>query len=145
MAIIIDAQHTTLTFANYPSIGIQIKTITPIGASAGGAINTTHMGNVRNRTKRAKTLREFTDCSLTAAYDPNDKEDLLDMVGEEQEMTAHYPDGETEEFWAFVDEVTFSEHSEGEQPTAEFTIIPMGCDDDGVETNPAVAAATTTT
>lgn len=112
------------------------KTVTPPGISAGGEIDITTMHNTTWRTRNPKALKTLSNASFTAAYDPLIYDDLLSMIGVNQEITVTFPDGDILTFWGWLDEFTPGANSEGEQPTADCTIIPSNKDTTGAEVAP---------
>jgi hypothetical protein len=116
------------------------KTVTPPGVSAGGEIDITTMHNVTWRTRNPKALKTLSNASFTAAYDPIFYDDLLAMIGVNQLITIEFPDGDSLDFWGWLDEFTPGANSEGEQPTADCTIIPSNKDNSGAEVAPIRSA-----
>jgi hypothetical protein len=141
MPIINDGHSTLITFSENESIKFLEKTVTPPGLDAGGANDTTTMRNERFRTKQPKKLITMTDASAKVSYDPAVIDQIIAMLGVNQNITITYPDGETLPFWGWLDKFTPSEHVEGEQPTADISIIPSNQDDAGDEFEPAIVAA----
>jgi hypothetical protein len=89
--------------------------------------------------------------SGTAAYDTaiyDETDGMLAYIGVNQQIRITYPDGSTVVFWGWLDEFTPDSITEGEQPTASFTIIASnhnGTDKTtGVETPPKYTAPTAT-
>ena len=139
MARLDDGFKTLITFANYPSVQLWEKEVTPPGVSGGGANDTTTMRNTAWRTRAPKKLKTLSDASGVYAYDPIAYNDLVNMVNENQQITVTFSDGQTLTFWGWLDEFTPQRSVEGEQPTAEVTIIPGNQNTDGAETGPVVA------
>ena len=139
MARIDDGFATLISFANYPNILIWEKTVTPPGVSAGGEVDHTTMRNTAWRTRSPKKLKTLSNASFTAAYDPLVFDDIIDAIGENQQITVTFPDESTLTFWGWIDEFTPNENTEGEQPTANCTIIPSNHDDNGTEVAPVMA------
>jgi len=123
-----DGHSTKIAFAGAPSLDIWERTVTPPGAEAGDAIDTTTMHNVRVRTKASKTLMDITDMSGTAAYDPEAWDDIVAQIGVEQAITCHYPTGATLDLFGFLKTATPSEFTEGEMPTLSYTIVATNWD-----------------
>ena len=139
MARIDDGFATLITFANYPSVQLWEKEVTPPGISGGGANDITTMRNTAWRTRAPKKLKTLSDASGVYAYDPAAYNDLVSMINENQEITITFPDAQTLTFWGWMDEFTPARAVEGEQPTAEVTIIPSNQDDNGDEVAPVLA------
>lgn len=135
-----DGWQTLITFANYPLVKLYQKEVTPPGISGRGANDTTTMHNLEWITKAFKNLKEMTDASLVCAYDPAVLTDLLLMVQENQLCNCAFPDGSSWDFWGGLDEFKPNSHKEGEQPTANVTVITTNQDASGVETAPVYNA-----
>jgi hypothetical protein len=139
-----DGFSTIVEFDELPGLKMYEKTVTPPGVNAGGAIDTTTMRNTEVRTKSPKQLIDFSDMSLTVAYDTgiyaNDQ--IIAVCGVNQLITITLPDGGTYEFWGWIDQFTPGELSEGNQPTATMTIILSNQDatDDNAEIKPVYTA-----
>jgi len=114
------------------------KGVTPPGISAGGATDTTTMHNTEWRTMAPKKLKTMDECSLTAAYEPEVYTAIVAQIGRNQLITITFPDGSQLEFWGWIDSFTPGEHVEGEQPTADVTIICSNQTDTGEEVAPEV-------
>ena len=140
MARIDDGHGTIIAFADNPSVKLYEKEITPPGISGGGANDTTTMHNSAWRTMAPKQLKTMTECSFTAAYDPAVYTEILTMINNNQQITLTFADGSTLIFWGWLDEFTPNAVVEGEQPTAEITIIPSNQNDSQVETAPVYSA-----
>jgi hypothetical protein len=61
---------------------------------------------------------------MTVAYDPAFLTDVLAMVNINQLITITFPDNSTWKFWGWLDTFTPNANVEGEQPTAQCTVIP---------------------
>ena len=136
MARMDDGFSTTITFADYPSVSLWEKEVTPPGVAGGGENDTTTMRNTTWRTKSPKQLKTLSECSFVAAYDPAVYDDIVSMVNVNQQITVTFPDDTTLVFWGWLDEFTPARSVEGEQPTAEITIIPSNQNDSLAETAP---------
>ena len=141
MGRIDDGFSTTIEFADYSAVSFWEKEVTPPGVSGGGEVDTTTMLNTAWRTRNAKQLKTLSNASFTAAYDPAVYDDIVSMVNQNQLITVTFPDSSTLAFWGWLDEFTPNRLVEGEQPTAEVTIIPSNQNASGVETAPVYAAA----
>lgn len=135
-----DGFKTIVTFANAPTIKLYEKEVTPPGLDGGGEIDTTTMRNTLWRTRHPKALITLSEMSFTSAYDPVVFTDLLSSVlNTNQLITVTFPDLSTLQFWGWLDKFTPNAHVEGEQPTAECTIIPSNQNASGIETAPVYA------
>lgn len=131
-----DGFSTLYSFRDSPDGNLWEKEVTPPGMSAGGAVDTTTMRNVRNRTANPKKLITLTPSTFTAAYDTAFYVQARSMLGKNQPITVHFADGSKIIFWGWLDEFKPSGITEGNQPVAECTIIPSNQDDRHVEVDP---------
>jgi len=137
-----DGFSTTITFATYSTVMLWEKEVTPPGMSAGGANETTTMRNVTYRTKAPKKLISLDDMELNVAYDPAIYDDIISMLGKNQQITVTFSDESSLTFWGWVDAFKPGSIQEGSQPTASITIICSNENnaDPAVETAPVYAA-----
>lgn len=140
MSRIDDGHPTTISFSADSSVSIWEKEVTPPGMEGGGANDTTTMHNSTWRTKSPKKLVTLSECSFTAAYDPATFDEMLAMLNVNQQITVTFPDSSNLTFWGWLDEFKPGAIKEGEQPTADVTIIPSNQNSSGVETAPVYAA-----
>lgn len=131
-----DGFSTTLTFASAPTIKLWEKEVTPPGIDGGGPIVTTTMRNTEWRTKAAKKLKEMTDTGAVMAYAPVVYNTIKTMVNTNQLLTLTFPDGSKLQFWGYLNLFQPQSHTEGEQPTANVTIVATNQNASGVETAP---------
>lgn len=139
MAFLDDGYQTLISFANDTDVQLREKEVTPPGIAAGGEIDVTTMQNTTWRTRAPKALKTLTNVSLSVAYDPALYDEIVAMAGSNQLITITFPDAQTLAFWGWIDEFTPNANVEGEQPTADITIIPSNQNDSGVETAPVLA------
>jgi len=139
-----DGHSTTIAFSASAS-GIELymseKEVTPPGMSMGGENDTTTMRNTTWRTKAPKQLKTLTPCTVSVAFDPEIYDEMADLSGTNQLITITFPDDSTLAFWGWIDEFTFGNIVEGEQPTADVTIIPSNQNGSQVETAPVYTGA----
>jgi len=135
-----DGFSTTMAFAEEPSVLFWEKEVTPPGVEGGGANDTTTMRNTAFRTKAPKKLKSMSDSTITAAYDPAVYDQIWTMLNVNQLITLTFADGSTLAFWGWIDDFKPGAAKEGEQPTAELTIICSNQNDSLVETAPVYAA-----
>lgn len=143
MARIDDGFSTTIGFADLASVKLYEKAVTPPSISGGGPNDTTTMQNTAWRTRSPKKLKTLGESSFTAAYDPDVYDDIAGAngVNKNQLITITFPDGDTLAFWGWIDQFNPNEIVEGEQPTAEVTIICSNQNASGAETAPVFTAA----
>lgn len=146
MARLTDGHPTRIYFDLAPTIKLWEKAVTPPGIDGGGENDTTVMDNSRWRTRQPKHLITLTEMTATCAYDPEIYDSILSIINVNQLITVEFPDGSTLTFYGWLNSFTPSENTtEGEQPTAEVSIIPSNQDDDGNEVNPDYVATGTAT
>jgi hypothetical protein len=141
MARIDDGYRTLITFSETPITLAWEKSVTPPGIDGGGSIDITTMrngdGTTGWRTFAPKALKTLTESTATCAYDPEMYDECLDALQVNQLITITFPDGATEAFWGWLDKFMPGELVEGEQPTAEITIVPSNWSEDtGLEVAP---------
>jgi hypothetical protein len=144
MGRIDDGHPTTIDFAALASGTTPLwweKEVTPPGIEGGGENDTTTMRNSIWRTKSPKVLKTLVGGSFVASYDPAVLDQMLTLINVNNLITVTYPNGDTEAFWGWLDSFVPNPCVEGEQPTANCTIIPSNQNDSGVETAPVYAAA----
>ena len=139
MAIMKDGFKTLITFAAQAGVEFCEKEVTPPGLDGGGEIDTTCMKNVTLRTKSPKSLITLTESSITASYDPLVYNKILSLINVNNLITITFPDGETIKFWGWLNTFTPGDNVEGEQPTAEITLIPSNVDNSDVEQLPVIS------
>jgi len=140
MGRIDDGFATLISFADDSDVQMWEKEVTPPGVDGGGENDTSTMHNTTWRTRSPKGLITLSNASFTAAYDPAVYDEIISMVNDNQLITITFPDESTVAFWGWINEFTPNANVEGEQPTAEVTIIPSNQNDSGVETAPEYTA-----
>lgn len=130
-----DGFKTTISFALQPAVKFWEKEVTPPSLQGGGATATSTMRNNLLRTFAPKKLITMGESSATCAWDPAVYPQLLTMINKNQLITVTFPDGDTVAFWGWLDDFTPGPNVEGEQPTADITVICSNQNDAGVETN----------
>ncbi len=140
MARLDDGFATLIEFAEDSDVQMWEKEVTPPGVSGGGENDTSTMRNTTWRTKSPKGLISLSEASLVVAYDPAVYDEIIAMVNTNQQITITFADDSTLVFWGWIDEFTPGAAVEGEQPTAELTIIPSNQNASGTETAPVYSA-----
>lgn len=131
-----DGYQTLISFAADPTVLFYEKTVTPPGVDGGGEVDTTTMLNSAWRTRNPKALITLSNAAMTVAYDPATYPEIVALVNVNNLITVTFPDGDTLDFWGWLNTFTPGEHQEGEQPTADIEIIPSNQNASGVETAP---------
>lgn len=134
-----------LEFSANSTVSVWEKTIKPPGISAGGAVDTTTMLNTSWRTMSPKRLKTATEMSVKGGYDPKIKDDLIALIGVNQQITTWFPDGSKVVVWGFIDDASFDDLTEGEMPMVTLKIVPTNQNSSGAETAPDYVVPTTTT
>jgi hypothetical protein len=136
-----DGFSTVISFAEDTSVALYEKSVTPPGVQGGGEIDTTTMLNEVWRTRNPKQLKTLSEASFTAAYGAEVYPEIVALVNVNNLITITFPDGATLEFWGWLDEFMPGELVEGEQPTAEVTLIPSNQTAAGEEVAPVFTPA----
>lgn len=123
-----DGFSTVITIALDTDISFWEKTVQPAGIDGGDAIETSTMHNVTWRTMAPRSLKTLTEMSVTAAYDPDLYNQILECINVETTITVEFPDGSTLAFYGFVKSFEPADLSEGEFPEATITIVPTNFD-----------------
>lgn len=136
MAYLNDGFSTLIHFSLNSTVLLKEKEVTPPGIDGGGENDTTTMHNTTWRTRQPKSLKTLSECSLVASYDPAVFDAIVTMLNDNQLITLEFPDGSRLNFWGWINEFKPNRHVEGEQPTAEVTIIASNQNDSGTEVAP---------
>lgn len=132
-----DGFSTKIAFAADPDVSFWEKTVQPPGIDGGDPIDTTTMHNTAWRTMAARALKTLTESSLTVAYDPVVYDQIIALVNVEGAITVHFPNGDTLDFFGFLQTFEPDSNEEGSQPEATITIVPTNVDpSDGAEAAP---------
>lgn len=118
----------TIAFASNPSVAFWEQSVKPFGEDVGDGIDTTTQHNTEWRTKASPRLKEASDVTGTAMYDPDARPAIRALVGREQAITIHYPDGSTDAFYGFLKQTEYSEAKPKESPTLNYTIVVTNWD-----------------
>jgi hypothetical protein len=129
----INVRETAGTTSEDDTISFWEKSVTPPGLDGEDAIDTTTMHNDTYRTFSPRALVTMTECSVTAAYDPQLYDDILLLLNKHSTITVVFPDSTSVAFYGYIRNFTPGEHVEGTQPTATITIQPTNQDENGVE------------
>jgi len=135
-----DGHSTKIAFDRDPDVSFWEKTVQPPGVEGGDPIDTTTMHNTTYRTMASQRLITTTAITITAAYDPEVKDQIIaNLVNQEGSITIHYPDGSTEDFFGYLQTFEPQPHVQGEPPEATITVVPTNNDPaDGTEQGPVL-------
>lgn len=126
-----DGYQSLIQFTLDPTIEFFEKAVTAPGIDGGDEIEQTTMLNIKWRTFSPRALKTLTEMTATVAYDPNvytANNGIEAAINRKDTITVHYPDESTLAFFGFLKSFTPNEFTEGEQPTAEITIVPTNFD-----------------
>lgn len=141
---ITDGYQTTMAFAADADASFWEITVTPPGIDGGDPVENTTMLNTAWRTKAARQLKTLTDSKMTAAYDPQVYDNILALINVEGAISVHFADGSTLSFFGYLQKFELKECKEGDQPTADITVVPTNYDPvAGVEEPPVYSATGT--
>jgi len=135
-----DGYQCLIAFAQDADVSLWEKAVTPPGIDGGDAVETSTMHNTTYRTKAARQLKELTDASFTAAYDPAVYDQIVALINVEGWITIHFPDGSTLDFMGYLKSFAPGEIVEGSQPEAECEIVCTNENSTGAETGPTYTA-----
>jgi hypothetical protein len=123
MAQMRDGFPTTIAFATAGAgIVFKVKTIKPGGYVGGGGNSVTTMSNTRFRTQMPKRLVTVQDIEINASYDVTQHSTIVGLMQVNQKITVTFEDLDKVEYYGWLDEFTFVEMKEGEQPVANVKI-----------------------
>jgi hypothetical protein len=136
-----DGFSAKITFAADPDVSLWEVEVTPFGADGGDAIDTSTQHNTVWRTKSARALKEMTDGSFSAAYDPAVITQLVALINVETTVTYTFPDGSTWAVYGYLRSFTPGALVEGAMPMADCVLTPTNYDPvNKVEAGPALAS-----
>jgi hypothetical protein len=136
-----DGYQCLIAFAQDADVSLWEKSVTPPGIDGGDPVDTSTMHNTTYRTKAARQLKELTNGSFTAAYDPQVYDQIVSLINVEGWITVHFPDGSTLDFMGYLKSFTPGEIVEGSQPEAECEIVCTNENSTGAETGPTYKAS----
>lgn len=137
-----DGFSTTISFKINPAIQLWEKTVKPPGWQGGEAIDTTTMLNQVYRTKDAQKLKEMTQVTFTAAYDPNCHNGIKELINNPNSITVIFPNNAKITVYGYLKEAEPSEHTIGEMPLLNCVMIVTNWDPvNWVEAGPVFTAS----
>lgn len=137
-----DGHPTKIAFSRLPTVSLKEVSVQPPGVDGRDPIDITTMRSTRWTSRAPRTLLEMSDGSAEVAYDPNAYNQIVDtLLNQEGSVTWHFPDGTTMAAWAFLQKFEPNEHTEGEMPTANITIVVTNYDPTNrVEAGPVITS-----
>ena len=112
-----------VTLGNVASAPFWEVSVKPPGVDGGDEIDTTTMHNDEWRSKAPRALKDLTNSSTKAAYDPKIWNTILSQVNVPQVITFLWPNGDLLSFYGFLKKWEPSDLTEGEMPTNDFEIV----------------------
>lgn len=126
---------TLIAFTADPDVSLWETSVKPPGIEGGEAIDTTTMHNTAWRTKALRVLKELTESTFNAGFDPAVVDQIVALVNVETLITVHFPDDSELDFYGGLRTFEPPELSEEEFPEAACTVTPTNSNG-GVETAP---------
>lgn len=121
--------HATLvTISTDTDISFWEISVKPIGIDGGDMVDTTTMHNTNVRTHAPSALYDVTDLTGSAAYDPVVLDQILAQINVPATITITHPNGDQWAFFGCLRIFEPDENTEGEMPTASFTISATNTD-----------------
>lgn len=125
-----DGYQTTISPAGAADLEFREISVKPPGIDGGDAIDFADMQSSTWRIKLPRSLKEMTECTVSAHWDPLLYTNALARVNQHDTWTIFFPDGSTLAFYGFLRQFEPDELSEGEPPTCTLTIQPTSWDAD---------------
>ena len=141
-----EGQNNSVAFSRRPTVSFWEVTFKPPGIDGGDAVEQTTQLNTAWHTMAPRVLKTLTECTGSAAYDPNVYNDILTyLINQEGSVTIRWYDGSTLDFYGYLKAFEPDDLSEGEQPRATFTIVPTNYDSvNNVEQGPVLTSVSGT-
>lgn len=137
-----DGYQTLIAFERDPDVSFWEKAVAAPGMEGGDAIDTTTQHNTTWRTMASRALITLTEFTVTAAYDPDVYNNIIDnLINQSGSITINFPDGSTLDFYGFLKTFEPQDLVEGTQPEAVITITPTNYDPvNDVEASPVLTS-----
>ena len=127
--ILEDGHSTVIAFARDVDVSFWEKTTQPPGMEGGDPIDITTMHNSTWRTMAPRSLITLTPFTVTAGYDPNVYNNILNnLLNQSGSITVHFPDGSTLDFYGYLQTFEPQANAEGTHPECNITIVPTNYD-----------------
>jgi len=134
-----DGYRTVIGPSSNPNIGWFEKSVKPPGMDGGDPVDTTTMWNATYMTKAPRSLKDFTNVTCRAAYDPILYTEALALINSTDTFNISFSDGTTIAFYGYLKSFEPQEITEGTQPEADIEIVVTNWDATlGVEAGPVV-------
>jgi hypothetical protein len=115
-------------FSAAPTVGLFEIAVTPPGLDGGPSIDQTTQFNTSYVTRAPQVLKDLTEGSFTAAYDPQIFSDLNSIINVETVVTVYFFDGSSLAFYGYLQKVTPGPQEKGKMPTVTVTVTPTNFD-----------------
>ena len=137
---------TYITFASNPGLDIWEDSTKPPSFVLDDRKDTTTSFNTRFRSFSPGRLITGQDITVQAGYDPDDEQDIIDLIGVRDTITVTLPSGTTIAFYGWLDAADFNDHNEDDDPMVTLTIAQANQDwDTCLEEPPVIVAGSGTT
>ena len=113
---------TKVAFLSNATINFWEKSTKPPGIDGGELIEQTTFFNVDVQTFAPRTLFKMTDLTMRAAYDPRLYNALITQINVADQVSLHFSDNSTLDFWGVIKAVDFSECVDGTQPEINIVV-----------------------
>jgi hypothetical protein len=113
---------TYITFASNPDISLYESSTKPPGFTMDDRKDNTTSYNTDVRTFSPGRLRTGKDVTVTCGYDPDDLQEIYDLLGVRDTVTVTLPTGTQIAFYGWLDDLEFNDHNEDDEPTVTLTI-----------------------
>lgn len=143
--MLLDGYQVFVALEDDPDLCIWEDNITPPSMTAGSdVINTTTQWNATWMTKAFHELLEVGETTINAAYCGSTWDKIQAIIGVNQSVTVHFPDGSTLSFWGGIRSFTPAGWERNGFPKADIVIVCTNMDDSNNEEGPVWAAASGT-
>ena len=137
-----DGFSTKIAFKLDPNIEFFENSVTPPGIDVGEKIDMSSMLNEEWRTFAAQVLKTLTDVTINASYNPVLYPSVVALVGKNDWITIHFPNGAKLNFYGYLQSAVPQSHEIGAKPMIALKINPTNRHPTtGVETDPVFVAA----
>ena len=123
-----NGHQTLVTISTDTDISFYEISVKPFGFDGGDMVDTTTMHNTTVRTKAPSALIDVTDLTGSAAYDPEVLDMILAQMNVPATITVTHPNGDQWAVFGCLRMFEPDENTEGEMPTASFTISATNTD-----------------
>lgn len=123
-----NGHKTLVTFSLDPDIEFWEATVTPPAMDGGEPVPQTTMHNDVAHTKAPRTLVDYGDTVINAAWDPIMYTRARQYVNVEQTITVRFPDTSTLAYYGYLRSVTPTELAEGSPPRVNLVVVSTNAD-----------------